>query len=257
MDQSTLPPVVRNPAAVTDDERAAFFAAGFAVVPRLVDDAVVEELRAAYDDIIAGRTRARGDRHLGGIIRQVKDPSIDHPVFEHNAALEAGTGLAAALFGDGAFGKVYEMLIDKPSGTVHETPWHQDVGYFTMPVAPPGTDTSFEDIQVWVALDDVDEDNACMQFVPRPFGAPSLRHRVAAGDPNDEGRLIAVDEPLDTSRAVACPLAAGGCTIHAVGTPHYTGPNASERPRRAYIFNIGPAEVSEFAQRAIRENLYA
>lgn len=261
MAQRRRPAVIADPRSVTDAERTAFLANGFAVVPRLVEDAVVDELRSAYDDIIAGRTRARGDRHLGGIIRQVKDPSIDHPAFAHNAALDAGTALAAALFtGDAAgsqgFGKVYEMLIDKPAGTPHATPWHQDIGYFSIPVAAPGTDTSLEDIQVWLALDPVDEANGCMQFVPRAFGRPSLAHRVAAGDPDDEGRLIAVDEPLDTSGAVPCPLAPGGCTIHVVGTPHFTGPNLTARPRRAYIFNIGPAALSEFAQTAIREHLY-
>jgi ectoine hydroxylase-related dioxygenase (phytanoyl-CoA dioxygenase family) len=254
--RTTRPPSIADPSAVTDDERAAFFAAGFTTIARLVDDETVAELRAAYDEIITGRTRARGDRRLGGIIRQVKDPSLDHPTFETNPALEAGVRLASSLFDGDAYGKVYEMLIDKPSGTVHETPWHQDVGYTQMPVAPAGTGTAIEDIQIWLALDPVDEHNGCMQFIPRAYGAPSLAHRVAAGDPDDEGRLIAVDEPLDISEAIACPLDAGGCTIHLMGTPHFTGPNDTARSRRAYIFNIGPATLAEFAQQAIRSVLY-
>ena len=251
-------PVITDPASVTDEEREAFFANGFTTVRRLVPDDAVAELRAAYDEIISGRTRARGDRHLGGIIRQVKDPSLDHEAFAANPALDAGLRLAASLFradeafGPSSFGKVYEMLIDKPGGTMHETPWHQDVGYTQMPVAPAGSSTAIEDVQIWLALDPVDTENGCMQFIPRAYGAPSLAHRVAAGDPHDEGRLIAVDEPLDTTGAVACPLDAGGCTVHLMGTPHFTGPNHSSRSRRAYIFNIGPAALAEFAQQAIR-----
>jgi hypothetical protein len=92
-----------------------------------------------------------------------------------------------------------------------------------------------------------------MRFVPRPQGAPSLAHRVASGDPDDEGRLIELDEPLDTGAAVACPLDPGGCTVHLVGTPHHTGPNTSDRGRRAYIFNVGPAAMAEASERALAE----
>jgi hypothetical protein len=50
--------------------------------------------------------------------------------------------------------RVFDMLIDKPGGTVHETPWHQDVSYFRRPAAPKGTSTVVDDVQVWLALDE-------------------------------------------------------------------------------------------------------
>ena len=118
-------------------------------------------------------------------------------------------------------------------------------------VAAPGTRTDLDDVQIWLALDPVDVDNGCMQFVPREQGAPSLAHRVASGDADDEGRLIELDEPIDTADAVACPLQPGGCTVHLVGTPHYTGPNLTDRPRRAYIFNIGPRAMAEASEQAL------
>jgi ectoine hydroxylase-related dioxygenase (phytanoyl-CoA dioxygenase family) len=244
---------VSTPADVDDDVAAAFRDHGFMVVDRLVGEDTVEVLRSAYDDIIEGRVAARGDRLLGDLIRQVKHPSKDHPIFERNAAIDAGTDLARRLFGRPRLTKVYEMLIDKPAGTPHDTPWHQDVGYYGRPVAAPGARTDLDDVQIWLALDEVDVDNGCMQFVSRRQGAPSLAHRVASGDPDDEGRLIEIDEPIDTSAAVACPLQPGGCTVHLVGTPHYTGPNLSDRSRRAYIFNIGPVKMAEASERALAE----
>jgi ectoine hydroxylase-related dioxygenase (phytanoyl-CoA dioxygenase family) len=226
--------------AVDDAARAQLRRDGFLVVDRLVEPEVVTRLRDAYDDVIAQRVKAAGDRHLGGLIRQVMHPSGEHPVFADNPALQAGLDLAAALFERSDIRKLFEMLIDKPGGTMHETPWHQDAAYYAMPVAPAGvTETGIDNLQVWLALDDVDVDNGCMQFVPAPYGTPLLPHRVAAGDPEDEGRLLAFDGPFDASGAVAAPLAAGGCSVHLPGTPHYTGPNVSTRPRRAYIFNVG------------------
>ena len=242
---------IPSPADVTDDVAARFREEGFLVVDRLVDDDVVDEIRAAYDELIEGQVAARGDRLLGDLIRQVKHPSKDHPFFESNGAIDAGAELARRLFGRPRLTKVYEMLIDKPGGTPHETPWHQDVGYFGKPVAAPGTRTDLDDVQIWLALDPVDVDNGCMQFVPRKQGAPSLAHRVASGDADDEGRLIELDEPIDTATAVACPLQPGGCTVHLVGTPHYTGANLTDRPRRAYIFNIGPRAMAEASEQAL------
>jgi Phytanoyl-CoA dioxygenase (PhyH) len=224
----------------------AFLADGFLCIDRFVDDDLLDEARAAYDDVVHRRVAAQGDRLLGGLIRQVRSPSTDHPYFVHNAIVDRGIRLAAHLFGGTSdhYDKFYEMLIDKPAGTPHETPWHQDIGYFGRPVAPAGTSTAVPDLQIWVALDDVDAHNGCMQFLPVRHGEPAWEHVVASGDPDDEGRLLRLsddalaDAPLD--RAVVGSLPAGGCTVHVPGTPHFTGANRSQRPRRAYIFNIAP-----------------
>jgi ectoine hydroxylase-related dioxygenase (phytanoyl-CoA dioxygenase family) len=229
-------PRAANPLCI---DRERIFERGFGVVERLVDGDTLEALRAAYDDIIERRVPARGDRQLGGIIRQVKHAWMDHPVFAANAALDRGLELARALFDRDDLARVYDMLIDKPPGATEPTPWHQDVGYFGRPVAPPGVRSDYPDVQIWLALDPVDGQNGCMNFIPTPYGAPSREHAVVSGDPDDEGRLIALTEPVDAAAAVACPLPAGGCTLHFLGTPHYTGGNGSARPRRAYIFNVG------------------
>ena len=67
-------------------------------------------------------------------------------------------------------------------------------------------------------------------------------HYVAAGDPDYSQRLLAIrdaEAALDLATAVACPLKAGGATVHNYGTPHYTSGNrTTDRRRRAYIFNF-------------------
>lgn len=233
---------------ISEEDRRRFLEEGFAVVHGLVDAESLAELRRAYEDVVTRRVAARGDRLLGGLIRQVKHPSKDHPGFASNPAIAAGLRLARLLFQSDDLVKAYDMIIDKPPFTEHATPWHQDVGYFGKPVAPAGTTSRFPDVQFWVALDPCDVENGCMQFVPTPYGSPSLPHRVASGDPEDEGRLIEIDGAFDASRAVACPLEAGDATLHLVGTPHYTGPNRTARPRRAYIFNVGPVAFAGMAE---------
>ncbi len=216
---------------------------GYTVVDQLIDADAVAALRTAYDELLASPPTT--DRQLGGITRQVLVPSMWHEVFADNEALRAGRKVVAQLFGSPTAARTYDMLIDKPAGHPHETPWHQDAGYFGRPTAPPGTPITFRSVQCWLALDDVDADNGCMHFVPGHRDTV-LEHEVVSGDPDDEGRLIGLvgaEQQLDLSTAVACALRAGGCTLHLPGTLHYTPPNRSATlPRRAYIFNLDPSE---------------
>jgi ectoine hydroxylase-related dioxygenase (phytanoyl-CoA dioxygenase family) len=179
---------------------------------------------------------------LGGITRQVMIPSSAHPVFDRNDVVRDAIQVGRQLFGTEAVHRSFDMLIYKPPGHPHETPWHQDQSYSKHPTAPAGTTCSLESLQVWVALDDADVENGCMHFVPGRHRDPMLEHRVASGDPQSDSRLLEIVDPardLDLSSVVAAPLRAGGCTMHTQGTPHYTPPNRSaDRPRRAYIFNV-------------------
>lgn len=226
---------------LTEAQVRQFDSEGFLVIERLIPDEVVAELRAAYDAIIANEVEAAGDGMLGGITRQVMMACWAHPAFERNAALDAAYEMAAQLFGT-EVDRLFDMLIYKPPGHPHETPWHQDMAYAGRPVSPPGIPIPLETVQFWVALDPVDEENGCMHFLPALHKEPLLEHRVASGSPEESTRLLAFVDPerqVDLSEAVAAPLQAGGCTLHSYGTPHYTPPNRSaDRPRRAYIFNL-------------------
>ena len=230
---------------LTPDDVATFHEQGFLAIDSLIDAAEVERLRDAYDAILERSVVADGDRMLGGITRQVMGPSQAVPAFDENAALDAARSIGRDLLGGDHVVRTFDMLIFKPAGHPHDTPWHQDLAYAGRPFAPAGARPARRTLQFWVALDDAAVENGCMHFVPRADDEPLLPHRVASGDPDDEGRLLEIVDAaahLDLSKAVACPLPAGGATVHAFGTPHHTTPNrSSDRPRRAYIFNLGLA----------------
>ena len=76
-----------------------------------------------------------------------------------------------------------------------------------------------------------------MQFVPRSHENEILPHHSINHDPRVHG--LEMDTLPDVDKAVALPLSAGGCTVHANRTFHYTGPNRSTMPRRAYILMFG------------------
>jgi hypothetical protein len=229
---------------VTSAEVERFRQDGFLVFPRLVDQATVARLGAVYDAMLDGRIDVSAtDNPLGMVTRQIMVPSLYDPIFRDNPALDAGREIARALLGAPEPVPVFDMLIYKEPGQLAETPWHQDFSYAQMPFTPAGVAIPTDEyVQFWVALDDVDEENGCMHFIPGAHRQPLLPHYIAGGDEDYSQRLLAVEDPkqmLDLDRAVACPLKAGGATVHNYGTPHFTSGNlTTDRPRRAYIFNF-------------------
>jgi ectoine hydroxylase-related dioxygenase (phytanoyl-CoA dioxygenase family) len=223
---------------------------GFLILERFIDDETLAALRAAYDEILRREVEAGGDRMLGDVTRQVMHPSAAHPTFDRNKAVDRGIEIARQVFVTDEVSRSFDMLIYKPPGHPHDTPWHQDMAYSEQPFAKAGTANTPESIQFWIPLDDVDAENGCMQFVAGHDDRPLLEHHVVSGDPTDEGRLLALVDPesqLDLSTTVVAAIRAGGATMHFYGTPHYTGPNRSaDRQRRAYIFNI--ATTRAFSQ---------
>jgi len=224
------------------DSQEAWDRDGFLILDSFLDDETLGTLRRAYDEVLSGQVAVEGDRQLGDITRQVIRPSRTHPMFADNAALQRGYAAARRLFGVDDVACTFDMLIYKPPGHPHETPWHQDQAYAELPYAPEGATSGMESIQFWVPLDDVDTTNGCMQFIAGFHTRPLLRHHVAAGDPSSDGRLLAIVDPekrLDLSTAQVAEIPAGGATLHAHATPHYTGANLStDRQRRAYIFTV-------------------
>lgn len=228
---------------VTAEQVAQFRRDGFVRLERLVHADIVAELREAYDSLIEHGATGEGSRdsRLGGLTRQIVYPERSHPLFQDNAALHAGREAARALRGWDEPAYFYSQLLYKPAGHPHATPWHQDDAYGAIPFAAAGTPLRHATLQFWLALDDVNVDNGCMHFHPPLSGDVLLPHRVAAGDPHANDRLLGlVDEAacIDPVAVVACPLHAGGATVHDSGALHYTPPNRSTRPRRAYIFNF-------------------
>ncbi|HEX2485334.1 MAG TPA: phytanoyl-CoA dioxygenase family protein, partial [Myxococcota bacterium] len=114
------------------------------------------------------------------------------------------------------------MMIYKPAGDGRDVPWHQDEVYWEFPAQ------RCHSLSVWMPLDEVTPESGCMQFLPGSHRLDVLRYREPPGEP------LVLDQPVDVSRAVACPLAPGGATFHHCRTLHYTAPNTSARPRRAF-----------------------
>lgn len=224
---------------------------GFAIAEDIAGPDCIRTLRDVFDGMVDGSIPCPGtDRKLGGLTRQIMMPHTHHPAFCESEAFHNARDIACAVLETDSPMFVYSMLIYKPPGHPHTTPWHSDLAYAGEPFTEVGTVVPNDAaIQFWLALNDVDEDMGCMEFIPGAQNDPMIEHFVFSGEPDDKGRLLAMTDPetqLDLSKAVKCPLKAGSATLHGYNTPHYTGPNLSEtNGRRAFIFTfLNPAKFT-------------
>jgi ectoine hydroxylase-related dioxygenase (phytanoyl-CoA dioxygenase family) len=145
-----------------------------------------------------------------------------HPLLA-KVALELAEASGIRLFHDQA---LWKMPQDSK-----ETPWHQDFPYWPMNDEIGSEDVNrTKTVSAWIPLDDVDETNGCMMFVPGSQKIGKLQGIDLVNPQNifDEAKGTAID----TTKPVQVPLRKGSCTFHNGLTFHYAHANKTDKPRR-------------------------
>lgn len=126
----------------------------------------------------------------------------------------------------------HDQVFWKPPRHPGVVPWHQDYSYWTR-TAPACHITLF------LALDDMDEHNGALQYVPGSQRL-GLLPRVAFGGARDQ-LLPHLPPHCRIETAQTMTLRAGQAAVHHSHTVHGSGANRSDRPRRAIVLNyMGP-----------------
>jgi hypothetical protein len=216
---------------VSAEQSAAFWDNGYLRIEEPITTA--DELawfRTIYDEIFQTpkvlRLHFDGEREDGstGVIGQILGPELTIPEILETTYFANARRIACALLeideseitGSGTH------MIFKPATAGRDTPWHQDEAYWDQP------GVTAHSLSVWMPLDDVTVDSGCMQFLPGSHRSEIIEHRnIGLGEP------LVLEHTPDLAGAVACPISAGAATVHHCRTIHYSGPNTSERPRRA------------------------
>jgi hypothetical protein len=168
---------------------------------------------------------------------QIVNPVNYYPKLRKTACFKNSLRIAKQLLGEDAR-CFFDLTIQKLPEVGAPTPWHQDAAF---------RDPRFEytEMNMWVALQDVTTESGCLRYVPGSHTAPVLPHHSLNDDPTSQ--VFECVSNIDESAVVACPLPAGGCSIHLPGTLHSAGPNVSTTPRLAYImvFGIAPRPAKQ------------
>lgn len=129
------------------------------------------------------------------------------------------------------------------------TPWHEDSAYWRGRL-----DRYDRIVTLWLALDDVDRSNGCMQVIPGSHlaGGFSAYEDVDATTNTFKSEIAG----LDLSEAVALELRRGECSLHDGRIKHGAEANRSERRRLGYTMRYLPAEVTVVPERNVGHRLW-
>ena len=231
---STVPTIT-----LTQEQIDFFHQNGYVSLPSVTTSEELEMMRKAYDRIFMHRAGwAEGNQFdLAGTdeagqaaaLPQLLNPSQYAPELKDTLARANARAIARQLLGDDVMDQG-DHAICKPAQHGAPTPWHQDEAYWN-------PDLEYRSVSVWIPLQDVNEENGCMQFIPGSHKLDVLPHQPINNNPRIHGLEVTAD--VHVSNPAICPLPAGGATLHAGRTLHFTAPNGSDRPRRALILMFG------------------
>lgn len=223
-------------AALASAEIDRFRDQGFLVVPQLCDGVELAGIASVLRTLFARQTgRAEGnqldmlgaDRDPHGAVQpQIVKPSVYAPRLLRTRLHAAAAAVARQLLGPQAQFS-FDHSILKPAGSAAATPWHQDEAHHA--------DQHFRhpQVSIWVPLQDVNEVNGCMRYVPGSHRGGLLPHRPAGGNPGIHA--LECISGFDEADAVSCPVPAGWAVLHEGRTLHGALPNHGDAERLAYV----------------------
>lgn len=233
--------------------RSEFLQDGFCVQRQFLNTLEIEQLSAELEryirDVVPGLPATYSfydDPSRPDTLKQMQKMNVDS-FFDAYSRHPKWVGLAETLLDEPAKLESMEWF-NKPAGTVHPTPPHQDNYYIN---AEPANI-----LTIWVALDEVDEENGCLRFVPGSHTAGRREHSVTQVLGFSQG--IQHYGPKEQSREVVVPLSPGDATVHHGWTIHRADPNMSatrQRRSMAMVFLGESAGFDEERLRAHREQL--
>ena len=154
--------------------------------------------------------------------------------------------LAETLLG-GPVNPQYCQLFNKPAKVGVQTPPHQDAYY--IPLEPN------EALTMWLALNDVDEENGCLRYVSGAHKKGIRPHQAS----NVYGFSLGITDfgKTDLENEVSCPAAIGDVVIHHWSMVHRADPNPSNRERWGLgsVFYRSDAKTDEERQEARTKDL--
>jgi ectoine hydroxylase-related dioxygenase (phytanoyl-CoA dioxygenase family) len=217
------------------EQVAQFDELGYVVIPDLIDAELVARVREEVDvferdvdTFLAARDDGRFTIAETGAITFSTHLVARSELLRELSRHPAIVGICADLIGSDV-SLYWDQGVYKKPEKPRRFPWHQDNGYaFVEPQ---------QYLTVWLALTDATRENGCPIVAPRLHRCGTLLHEFV--------------EPLgfeclhDPDETAAAEVPAGGAVVFSSLTPHLTGPNTTDRVRKAYILQYAPtgAEV--------------
>ncbi len=237
---TTAPAATQLHKALAQEQIDQFRSRGFIAVGKLLDDGLVALLRDEYDRLFAeacqtGRFRNlsisdtddldeknNADEQMLQIMQMCERSILFRQLLYNPRILD----IAEDLIGPN-IQLFHDQALYKPARHGGPVFWHQDNAYWKCMPANL--------VSCWMTLDDVDATNGAMHLLPESHLAPVGHERSA-----QTNALLDYGDQVDATQAAVIDLPAGGALFHHCQTLHYTPPNQTDRPRRAFVIHFMP-----------------
>lgn len=226
-------PTVEFQAELSRHAREEFAERGFIKIDRITSEEETEWLSEVYDVLFAPDSEAfvirdvmtRLDRQRGTRVSQIIRPENYVPELKQTQFWNNSKRLAAELLElDVPAMDGWGHMVRKSPRDSERLPYHQDEAFWD-----PGYD--YRSLGVWMPLDEATVESGCMSLVPGSHLKGIQPHQLGQGDP----AVTYIELKDQRQPAVPHPIPKGGASFHHCRTVHGSGPNVSDRPRRAYV----------------------
>lgn len=210
-----------------------------------VDDMLTPEELAELRTYLEESMQAEGDRSVqtdqtGGLYYRVLNQKVnvwrDHAGMGKYSFHPRFAQSALQLSGASGIRFFHDHGLWKMPGDSKATPWHQDTPYWPVNESDAGM------MSIWITLDDVNEQNGCMAFVPKSHKLGKLKG-IDFLNPQNIFDYVEGGQSEDR-KPVVVPLKAGSCTFHNGLTFHYAHANSTDKPRRVLAIIFMPDVVT-------------
>ena len=218
---------------------------GYVIIENFLSPAEIDHLKGALNRLVEERTKhltndeegfnlekvhkegaeinnLRGEA-IAGVLRKIQEITKYSPEFREFAEGDKLLNLVEDLIGPNIYYHSSKIMF-KPARHGGIKPWHQDYAYWAS-LKP-------EQVTCWMALDDATPENGCMQLIPGSHKWGLVKHI------RDELQVDPKNLPLEMVKVA--PMKAGSILCFHVLTFHYSGPNTSDKSRRALIVDYDP-----------------
>lgn len=226
----------------SDAQRAAYQRDGFIVVPDLLDQVELSELREIIAELVAGA--AAVDTHTAVYdlepghtrdaprVRRIKTPHEVHPAFAAVVRKPAVLEVLATLLGPDL--RLHSSKLNmKAARYGSPVEWHQDWAFYPH--------TNDDVLAIGVMLDDMDLENGPLLVTPGTHKGPVWNHH------GEDGRFCGLVDPAEIPGeiAAAVPLTgrAGSMSFHHVRSLHGSALNTSDRNRNLLLYGIAATDA--------------
>lgn len=224
---------------ITEEQKEKYRQDGFFILPKAIPDEDLAMLGDLCDELVAEQ-EAEMDREGTSTLKLSKRNKRyfvflaykNHPELGSFIFSDLMAEICRATVGDDAMLFWEQFVVKGTSEAGSSFSWHQDSGYCDAPHEPY--------VNAWVPLDDVSEENGTIYLLP--YSIAGTRERIEHKVDPDTGDRVGY---FGEHPGIPVVAPAGSIAVFSSTCFHRSGPNKTDRFRRAYATQFSPDPVLE------------